>query len=180
MNPPIGRNDVKIFPSAAVDLVVQVWRHWGKIRGDCGVGVKAGFVDPEFVDGTFDIGAAFDFGKWMEQLAWHGSVEYWNSPSDYGWSYSDFALRSGVHYLFLTDQWRPYAGGGLGIHFFSWENDNVHGRYNNDDTNIGLYLLGGVETDLSDKWKGSAELRLDFADPDQTHILLSGIYMLGK
>jgi opacity protein-like surface antigen len=147
-----------------------------------GIGARIGYMDPEAGDGAILFGANFDFGTWIEQLVWDGSIEYWTTGEDFGpyeYSYSNLALRSGVKYMFLPDQWRPFAGGGLGIHMFNFESEDQFGSYDDSDTELGFYIDGGVETDLSAKWTGAAEVRLDFVDFDQTSIVFTGTYRLG-
>jgi opacity protein-like surface antigen len=90
----------------------------------------------------------------------------------------DFILRSGVNYHFLEGDWVPYAGGGLGLHFYSWDYSGMPSFSNNTDTKIGLYIDGGVEHAFNEKWKGQLQVQLDFADPDQTALLFNLIYNL--
>jgi opacity protein-like surface antigen len=131
-----------------------------------------------------NLGAVADLGTWMKQLAWDASIEYWSSSQEIFSSkltISNLAFRSGVKYMFMTDKFRPYAGGGLGLHMVSAEVASPYGKASEDDSKFGIYLQGGVETDLSPKWKGAADIRLDFVDnADQTHIMFTAIYKLGK
>lgn len=52
-------------------------------------------------------------------------------------------------YRFLAtwNTWSPYVGGGLGVNFYSWDNGYDHG--NNNDTEVGVSALGGIERGLS-------------------------------
>ncbi|MBU1636210.1 porin family protein, partial [bacterium] len=146
-----------------------------------GIAGRLGYVDIDNWDGTFNIGVAADLGTWMENLKWDASIEYWSSSeSAYGFdlSISDIALRSGVLYEFMQDKFRPRAGGGLAFHMISWEwavptwGTTGWSTADDSETKFGFYLQGGVETDLSDKLKGAADLRLDMVeDADQTHIM---------
>lgn len=149
-----------------------------------GIAGRLGYVDLDNWDGTFNIGVAADLGTWMENLKWDASIEYWSSTESIGsadFTISNVALRSGVLYEFMQDKFRPRAGGGLGIHMLSWEAPGFYGTVDEDDTKFGFYLQGGVETDLSDKLVGSADLRLDMVDDaDQTHIMFTITYLLGK
>ncbi|MDD5088900.1 MAG: outer membrane beta-barrel protein [bacterium] len=154
-----------------------------------GIGGRIGYVDPESdFGGTFTLGAVADLGTWIPQLHWDASLAYWSSSYDFGWagdSYdvtlSDFALRSGLKYHFIEGEWEPYAGGGLGLHFYSWDADWPHGYSGEDsDSEVGFYIVGGVEHQLNDTWKVSGEVQLDWADPDQTAIQINAIYSLGR
>lgn len=154
-----------------------------------GIGGRLGYVDPEGSwDGTISFGVVADLGTFVRQLHWDAAITYWASSQDYkyppygsySWSISDFAIRSGVKYPFIEGPWEPYAGGGLGLHFFSWDN-KWHGySHDADETDFGLYIVGGVEHRFNTRWKGSAELQLDFADWDQTNVQINLIHILGK
>ena len=149
-----------------------------------GIGARLGYVDLEDWDGTFNFGAVANLGTFTKYLAWDASFEYWtSSESAYGFdvAISDLALRSGVLYEFIHDSFRPHAGGGLGLHMVSAEVATIYGKASEDDSKFGIYLQGGVETDLSARWKGAADIRFDFVDnADQTHIMFTAIYLLGK
>lgn len=155
-----------------------------------GIGPRLGYVDPEGgFDGTVEFGVAFEFGEFVPQLHWDGSVSYWstgheweyydgNSYRKYDWSLSDFVLRSGVNYHFLEGEWVPYAGGGLGLHFYSWDYSGTPSRGNSSDAEFGFYIDGGIQRTFSEKWLGQLQLQFDFADPDQTALLFNLIYRL--
>lgn len=157
-----------------------------------GIGPRIGYVDPEGgLDGTVEFGVAFEFGEFVRQLHWDGSVSFWSSGRDwqyphgdfhkYNWTLRDFVLRSGVNYHFLEGEWVPYAGGGLGLHFYSWDYagpPDYLGYPNANDTELGLYIDGGIEHKFSETWTGQLQLQLDFADPDQTALLFNLIYRL--
>lgn len=155
-----------------------------------GIGGRIGYVDPEAdYDGTFTLGLVADLGTWVRQLHWDASLSYWSSGYDFDWTghdydvtLTDFALRSGVKYHFIEGPWEPYAGGGLGLHFFSWDADWPHDYRNaeDSDTEFGFYIVGGVEHRFSDQWKASGELQFDWADLDQTSVQVNVIYLLGK
>jgi hypothetical protein len=154
-----------------------------------GIGPRLGFVDPEGVlDGTAEFGVVFEFGEFVPQLHWDGSVSFWSSGRNYydnhhndyryNWKLRDFVLRSGVNYHFLKGEWVPYAGGGLGLHFFSWDYSGAPDYSNTSDTKLGLYIDGGIEHEFNEKWTGQMQLQFDFASPDQTALLFNLIYRL--
>ena len=156
-----------------------------------GIGPRIGYVDPEGdLDGTVEFGVAFEFGEFVRQLHWDGSVSFWFAGNDnsfndshhnyyrYNWK-RDLILRSGVNYHFLEGEWVPYAGGGLGLHFYSWDYAGAPDWANNDDTKFGLYIDGGIEHEFSENWTGQLQLQFDFADPvDQTALLFNLIYRI--
>ena len=155
-----------------------------------GIGQRIGFVDPEGgLDGTVEFGVAFEFGEFVRQLHWDGSVSFWSSGRNYryyhddrydkyDWTLRDFVLRSGVNYHFVEGEWVPYAGGGLGLHFYSWDYSGAPYYNNANDTKIGLYIDGGLEHQFSANWTGQMQLQFDFAEPDQTALLFNLIYRL--
>jgi opacity protein-like surface antigen len=156
-----------------------------------GIGPRLGFVDPQgSLDGTVEFGVAMEFGEIVRQLHWDGSVSFWSSGRHYNyydshrdyfrydWTVRDIILRSGVNYHFVEGPWVPYAGGGLGLHFFSWDYNGAPYYNNNSDTKLGLYIDGGIEHDFSRDWKGQVQLQFDFADPDQTALMFNLIYRL--
>jgi len=151
-----------------------------------GIGPRIGYVDPEgSLDGTVEFGVAFEFGEFVRRLHWDGSVSFWSTGQDwhynnhnYDWSLRDFVLRSGVNYYFLEGAWIPYAGGGLGLHFYSWDYSGAPYYNNTSDTEFGFYIDGGVEHAFSEKWKGQLQIQFDFADADQTALLFNLIYRL--
>jgi hypothetical protein len=164
-----------------------------------GIGVKVGFLVPEDPwDNTFTIGAVADLGTFIPQLHWDASLQYWNAGynvgvygAKYDWSQSDIALKSTVRYFFpVKSNIEPYAGGGIGIHFYSWKWDYPGYSYGGDlypgasfsdsDTKFGLHFVGGAQFSLAPNWKLQAEAEYAIADIDQFMLGANIIYILGK
>ncbi|MBK6764783.1 MAG: outer membrane beta-barrel protein [bacterium] len=160
-----------------------------------GIGLRLGYVDPESeYKGTFLFGGVADLGTVAKNLHADASITYWKSEWDYSYywfdyadswtiSLSDIAVRGGVKYHFPQEGWAPYAGGGLGMHFYSatWDTPSgeVSWSYSGaDGTRFGLYLCGGAQFDLSEKIAGSGELLLDFSEVGQTAFQANVIYKL--
>jgi hypothetical protein len=155
-----------------------------------GIGPRIGYVDPEGgLDGTVEFGVAFEFGEFVRQLYWDGSVSFWSTGREYhyyygdhhdryNWTLRDFVLRSGVNYHFLEGEWVPYAGGGLGLHFYSWDYSGAPNWANSSDSKFGIYIDGGIEHEFNENWTGQMQLQFDFAEPDQTALLFNLIYRL--
>lgn len=149
-----------------------------------GIGPRLGYVDPESsLDGTLVIGGDVQLGEFVPQLKWDASLSYWRSEQDwsfagyhYNWSLSDLAVRSGVNYHFLEGDWEPYAGGGLGLHFYSWDHDGAVVADDDSETEFGVYIDGGVHHQFSSQWSGQAQVQLDFNDVDQTTLFVQAIY----
>ena len=158
-----------------------------------GIGGKIGYVMPEGdLDATFTFGAVVDLGTFMPALHWDASVQYWGVSYDVGfyeWTYSDIAIKSTVRYHFTTGgKVTPYAGGGLGIHMFSWEWDCPECQVwwggstslSDSDTEFGFHGVGGFEFMLGPKWKAQAEAEYAIVDVDQFSVVANLIYLMGK
>jgi hypothetical protein len=155
-----------------------------------GLGFRLGIVDPEgALDETIELGVVFEFGELIPQLKWDGSLSFWragrnyrywdNNHNDYrfyDWKLQDIILRTGVNYYFLGRDWVPFVGGGLGVHFYSWDYNNAPAYNNSDESKIGVYLDGGIERTFSDAWTGQLLLQFDSAELDQTAILFNLIH----
>lgn len=154
-----------------------------------GIGPRVGYVNPDGLDGTVEFGVALEFGEIVRQLHWDGSLSYWsaghdyeyytgNSHNKYNWKLQDIVLRTGVNFHFIEGEWVPYAGGGVGMHFYSWDYNGAPYYSDNDKTEFGIYIDGGIEHEFNESWIGQMQVQFDFADPDQTALLINLIYRL--
>ncbi|MEW5874803.1 MAG: hypothetical protein AB1752_06430 [Candidatus Zixiibacteriota bacterium] len=69
-------------------------------------------------------------------------------------------------YLFDVnrDNWRPYAGGGVGMNYIDWDRGP---RRDESDTDIGMNTVGGIEWDLANGNRVFTELKFGLVDePD--------------
>lgn len=149
------------------------------------IGPRLGFVDIDSFDETIELGVAMEFGEFVPQLHWDGSVSFWSTDREYhyfdnryDWTLRDVIIRSGVNYHFIEGEWEPYAGGGIGMHFYSWDYSNAPNYNNADETKIALYIDGGVEHTFNENWKGQLQIQFDFAEPDQTALMFNLLYVL--
>ena len=46
----------------------------------------------------------------------------------------------------VWNAWSPYLGGGIGLNFYNWKDDHHN---DNNDTEVGVSALGGIERGLS-------------------------------
>jgi hypothetical protein len=105
-------------------------------------GVRAGRyndAEDEFVGAE----VAWDTGNWT----WNPNIEYvLTDPDDFG--VDDVMLVTGnfdVVYNFGSAAFKPYVGGGLGLSYFSVEDDFL-GDFN--ETDVLVNAIGGVKWDL--------------------------------
>ena len=132
-------------PFAHADIGYQGW------------GLRTGLsVDPD----QFDIGAHFNLGEFVPNLRFQPNFEL-------GFGDNVFLLMINGETFYLFDisgsNFRPYAGGELSMAY--WRVDNSHGK--NDDLEIGLSPVGGIEFPFSKKVMGFLELKLGIGDvPD--------------
>lgn len=160
-----------------------------------GIGLRLGYVDPEAdYSGTVLFGAVADMGAVGNNLHAEASVTYWKSDWNYGYNWigyseswtislSDIAIRGGLRYHFPQEGWAPYAGGGLGVHFYtaSWETPSGEASWSYsgaDGTRFGVYICGGAEAELSESLLGSAELMMNFSEVGQTGFQANLVYLL--
>lgn len=76
------------------------------------------------------------------------------------------SLNGDFHYRLDTrTQWQPYVGGGVGIHFFSY--DNVGPGVDRSATRAGGQFIAGADVETKNRSRFFAELKVGFADsPD--------------
>ncbi|MCB9367164.1 MAG: porin family protein [Calditrichaeota bacterium] len=177
-----------LMSACALPLFAQ-----GSDMGFQGIGVRLGIVNPE---GDWkpapEFGVSVDLGSPIENVYVDGAISYWSSeldanlPTGYTYSLSDIALRVGAKYRFLSKETSPYFGGGIGYHLYDLTVETPSGQsssallndYTQDDEGT-LYLVGGIEHIFSDKFIGSAEVRMDIADLTQTAIHANLGFMIG-
>jgi hypothetical protein len=120
-----------------------------------GVGAELGFVNPEDIDATLGLGVFADFGEVVPNLMLEGYLDYWSkSEEEFGFEASvrDISVGAKVKYIFeiANSSIRPFAGGGLGIHF-------IRGEVVIPDQNLGGFIVPGMSVDDT-----STKLGLDF------------------
>lgn len=102
-----------------------------------GVGLRGGFVDPEYLDGTVSIGGHLEFEQRGSRLHLQPNLDYWSSGN-----VTDVNPNFDLYYHFgPAGSASPYLGAGIGLHFVSVD---VSRFVEADETNLGFNLLGGV------------------------------------
>jgi|GEM_PF-605128 len=134
---------------------------WAKTDlGMRSLGVDAGFVDPSNVDGTFGFGAFANMGNLSQDVRLQPHIGYWSKSQEFGGakaSVSDIAFSTRALYMFhgTSPKFRPYAGGGVGVHFVKAKAETTFpppGMSATDtSTKLGLDMGGGFTTPLSEK-----------------------------
>jgi hypothetical protein len=145
------------------------------------LGVDLGLVDPENVDGVVGFGASADWGMLSPRVGLSSNLGYWSKSEDLGFgeevSIRDVSLSTRARYFFPVSsaKFRPYMGGGLGLHFlnaeFSSPAVDLGGGFflpamsvSESETKIGIDLGGGFVTPVGaktdfygDLWYGIVE-----------------------
>ena len=150
-----------------------------------GVGGHIGLVDPEGdIGSTIALGGNADLGEIIPNLKLTTDVECWSAGIEYAgttakdFKYKDLALRGTAKYFFsVADlKFAPYAGGGLGLHHFSWTYPTwtLGGSKEESDSEnkLEFHFVGGAEYPINPQLTGYAELRYDSGDCD-----IMGIYV---
>src|SRR5262245_36452887 len=123
------------------------------------IGGAVGFVSPEDIDGTFLLGIYADHGTMMPRLGLESHIDYWGKSEEaFGAksSVDDIAVGARAKYYFEVSSptIRPFAGGGLGLHFLHAE-ATIPAQFGfpetkveDSSTKLGLDLGGGIVTSV--------------------------------
>ena len=139
------------------------------------LGVDAGLVDPEGASSTLGLGVFADLGNLAPDVRLSTHVGYWSkSESEFGAEASvrDISVSARAKYMFHVNspKLQPYAGAGLGIHFFHAKVDvPMAPGFSAEDsaTKLGLDLGGGVLRPVSPSTDLFVDLWYTVADIDQ-------------
>lgn len=104
-----------------------------------GWGVQAGLSsEPDQIYG----GVHFNLGEFAKNVRLRPTVEI-----GFGDDRTLLQAHAEVHYVFSKVQvWKPYVGGGVGFNYVKI--DDLPPAADDDDTDVGLMGVGGVETKL--------------------------------
>jgi len=104
-------------------------------------------------------GAHIDFGNFAQHVRFQPNIEV-----GVGDGLALFALNFEAAYRFAAkwDVWTPYAGGGLGINYASF-----NGSHGDNSTDLGVNVIGGIEKGLASGSRLFTEIKLGLGDsPD--------------
>lgn len=141
-----------------------------------GIGVRLGLVDPEDASSTLEIGGHIDAGQIVKGVRLMPVIEYWSLGTDVGPYNSDtsdlsFGADVSVDFPLQNSRMVPYAGGGLGVHFFSFDT-NVPNILDDSSTKLGLNIQGGIRNDVMPNLSIFGEARYNFvSDANQLKLL---------
>ena len=122
-----------------------------------GFGLRAGVTsDPD----QFHVGAHIDAGEFAEDVRFRPSVEL-----GFGDDVFVGVISLDVLYQFMVAAGRPYAGGGVALAYYDFDNDARRFEGRSNEVEAGFNLFGGFE------WEGAQryliEARLGLGDlPD--------------
>jgi len=141
-----------------------------------GIGGSIGLVDPEDASSALNLGFHVDAGQIVRNVHLIPSLQYWSVGTDVG-VYSadtkDLAFNTDVNVDFPLQGGRftPYLGGGVGLHFLSFDS-SVPNVDSTSDTKFGLNVLGGMRNDVMPNLALFGELRYAFvSDANQLKVL---------
>jgi opacity protein-like surface antigen len=138
-----------------------------------GLGARIGFVDPEGASSTLDLGVHLDAGEFVRNVHIMPMVEYW-SVGVSGADIKDLMVGMDVNVDFPVEGGRvvPYAGGGLGLHFVSFDLPPGFTGGDTSDTKLGLNMQGGIRNQVMPNLAIFGEVKYAFvSDVNQLKIV---------
>ena len=139
-----------------------------------GMGIRIGVVDPEDASSTVVFGAHVDAGQIVPHLHLVPNLEYWSvGVAGYDTSDLGFGLDANLDFPLQGSTVTPYAGAGLGLHFFSFD---VPVGFAADDskTKLGINIQGGIREQFMPNLSGFGEIRYSFIEDFNQLKLLGG------
>ncbi|MCK5146788.1 outer membrane beta-barrel protein [bacterium] len=161
-----------------------------------GIGGYLGYAIPEGdVSNTLAFGARADLGTIINpNIRFAADLMYWSTGEDLGafeWSWSQFYITALALYDFgdASASIIPYAGGGLGFVFSSWDtkwtgSDTMFkpgvqaGTSTYSDNGLAIHLLGGVRKAFGDNLMGFAEASYILGGFDTLVIRAGAVYSM--
>jgi opacity protein-like surface antigen len=154
------------------------------------LGVAIGYVSPENLDGTFSFGGFADWGTIAPNVGLESRIDHWSWSENYlgvETKVRDIAVgaRGKYHFETANPKIRPFAGGGLALHFISLEvTDNSFTpslSVSDSQTKLGFDLGGGISTPMNPRTDFLAEAWYGVVSDFSQFSLRAGLsYKLGK
>ncbi|HEX5131958.1 MAG TPA: hypothetical protein VFX92_05675 [Candidatus Krumholzibacteria bacterium] len=161
-----------------------------------GIGLRAGFVNPDNLGSTLGFGLIFDLGTVHPQVAVESYAGFWSqtdSPFGTEFGVKDFSMGGRAKYMFTTSNptVQPYAGAGLGLHVlnahvespaYTFGTEIIPG-YSASDTEVrlGLDLGGGLKIDRGTQFAFVGEGWFSVvSDVSHFSVMVGAVYMFGR
>jgi len=160
------------------------------------LGVDAGIVDVDGGGSTLGLGVTADMGTFAKDVRFSLHGNYWNDTEE------SFGAEAGVRdisfggrarYMFHMDspKFQPYAGGGLGIHFYrasvTIPDMDLGGgviipgeEFSDTSTELGLDLSGGFFVPMSAKTDFTTDVTYTVSDVDQFALKAGVMFKVGN
>jgi len=160
------------------------------------LGVDAGIVDVDGGGSTLGLGVTADMGTFAKDVRFSLHGNYWNDTEE------SFGAEAGVRdisfggrarYMFHMDspKFQPYAGGGLGIHFYrasvTIPDMDLGGgviipgeEFSDTSTELGLDLSGGFFVPMSAKTDFTTDITYTVSDVDQFALKAGVMFKVGN
>jgi opacity protein-like surface antigen len=160
------------------------------------IGVDAGLVDVDGGGSTLGLGLTADMGTFSKDVRFSLHANYWNDTEE------SFGAEAGVRdisfggrarYMFHMDspKFQPYAGAGLGLHFYrasvSIPDMDLGGgviipgeEMSDTSTKLGMDLNGGFNVPMSAKTDFTTDLTYTLSDIDQFSLKAGVSFKVGN
>ena len=173
-----------LFAMAVVFCMTASQNAWAKSNiGLTRLGVDAGVVDVDGGGSTLGLGVTMDMGTFSKDVRFSFHGNYWNdteSSFDMETGVRDISFGARARYMFHMDspKFQPYAGGGLGLHFYRASVTipaiDLGGgviipgeEYSDTTTKLGMDLSGGFLVPMSAKTDFTTDVTYTLSDIDQ-------------
>lgn len=117
------------------------------------VGIDAGYVSPDNIDGTWTAGFNMDLGVPMSNVYFQPFINYWKFSETalaVDASLTDLAFGGSIKYMIPTSapSVRPFIGAGMAAHRLTAAIDGVD---NATETKFGYQFGGGLQVGVADR-----------------------------
>lgn len=160
------------------------------------IGVDAGLVDVQDGGSTLGLGLSADMGTFSKDVRFSLHASYWNDTEEsFGAEAGirDISFGARARYMFHMDspKFQPYAGGGLGLHFYrasvSIPDMDLGGgviipgeEMSDTTTKLGMDLNGGFLVPMSAKTDFTTDLTYTLSDIDQFSLKAGVSFKVGN
>jgi outer membrane protein with beta-barrel domain len=186
-----------VFALAVAACMAVSQNAWAKSSiGLGGIGVDAGIVDVDGGGSTLGLGVTADMGTFSKDVRFSLHGNYWNDTEEsFGTEAGvrDISFSGRARYMFHTSspKFQPYAGGGLGIHFYRASVTipavDLGGgviipgeEFSDTSTKLGMDLSGGFFVPMSAKTDFTTDITYTVSDVDQFALKAGVMFKVGN